>query len=94
MKIAAIPFFLGCALAAAQPVVTVTQNSAQVGSYDVFELTMTNLAAYANPCEDPAVTAVFTAPSGSMPGRQERPHEGHVFRTRSTTICVVCDAGR
>src|SRR5271168_1482036 len=65
MKLTTFVYFLGLAVSMATPVVTVTQNSASVGRYDIYELTMTNLAAYANPWEDPVITAVFTAPSGT-----------------------------
>src|ERR1700733_6662107 len=65
MKLAAFIFFAGMAAMAAPPVVTVSQNAASVGRYDVYELTMKNLATYANPWEDPVITAVFTAPSGT-----------------------------
>ena len=56
-----------CAAARADPpVVTVTQNAASIGRYDIYELTMTNTASsYTNPWEDPLITAVFTAPSGT-----------------------------
>ena len=39
-------------------------NTGNLGRYDIYELTMTNTATYANPWEDPVITAVFTAPSG------------------------------
>ena len=65
MKLAALIFFASAVVISAAPVVTVTQNSASVGRYDIYELTMTNLATYANPWEDPVITAVFTAPSGT-----------------------------
>lgn len=66
IKFRTLFFLLTCFAAAAEPPsVTVTQNAAVVGSYNIYELTMTNIASYANPWEDPAISAVFTAPSGS-----------------------------
>ena len=62
-----VVLLLVCAAARADPpVVTVTQNAASIGRYDIYELTMTNTASsYTNPWEDPLITAVFTAPSGT-----------------------------
>ncbi|HTB83548.1 MAG TPA: Calx-beta domain-containing protein [Candidatus Sulfotelmatobacter sp.] len=65
MKIATFLFFICLAAVAAPPAVTFTQNASTLGRYDVYELTMTNPATYANPWEDPAITAVFTGPSGT-----------------------------
>jgi hypothetical protein len=65
VKIATFLFFICLAAVAAPPVVTVTQNTASLGRYDIYELTMTNMATYANPWEDPVISAVFTAPSGA-----------------------------
>jgi hypothetical protein len=53
------------ATVAAQPVVTVMQNSASVGRYDIYELTMTDMETFANPWEDPLIAVVLTAPSGT-----------------------------
>jgi hypothetical protein len=64
VKIAILFFFMCLAVLAAPPVVTVTQNTAALGRYDIYELTMTNVTTYANPWEDPVISAVFTAPSG------------------------------
>ena len=65
MKLTTFLYFVGVAASAAAPVVTVMQNSASLGRYDIYELTMSNTATYANPWEDPVITAVFTAPSGT-----------------------------
>jgi hypothetical protein len=65
VKLATLFLFLCLSASAAPPVVTVSQNSASVGSYDIYELTLTNMASYANPWEDPVISAVFTAPSGA-----------------------------
>lgn len=43
------------ATVAPQPVVTVMQNSAGVRRYDIYELTMTDMEAFANPWEDPLI---------------------------------------
>jgi hypothetical protein len=54
-----------CASAhAAAPNVTLTQNSSSIPRYDIYELTMTNPATYANPWEDVTINATLTAPSG------------------------------
>jgi hypothetical protein len=65
-----VPFIFFVSVAAiaaiaAPPVVTVTQNAASIGRRDIYELTMTNPATYTNPWEDPVITAVFTAPTGT-----------------------------
>lgn len=62
-----IAFFLFARASAwaSPPVVTVAQNAASLGRYDIYELSLTNFALYANPWEDPTITAVFTAPSGT-----------------------------
>jgi hypothetical protein len=65
VKFATFIFLLCFGAMAAPPVVSITQNTASVGRYDIYELTMTNQAAYANPWEDPVISAVFTAPSGA-----------------------------
>jgi hypothetical protein len=65
VKNATFFFFICLAAVAAPPVVTVTQNTASLGRYDIYELTMTNMATYANPWEDPVISVVFTAPSGA-----------------------------
>ena len=65
MKLAALLFFAGVVAGMAMPVVTVTQNVATLGRYDIYELTMTNTETFANPWEDPVINAVFTAPSGT-----------------------------
>jgi Domain of unknown function (DUF5060)/Calx-beta domain/Immunoglobulin domain/Protein of unknown function (DUF4038) len=64
VKVVALFFFMCLTAIAAPPSVTVTQNTATLGQYDIYELTMTNLATYANPWEDPVITAVFISPSG------------------------------
>ena len=61
--LAAFLFFVCAPATAATPVVTVTQNASSVGRYDMYELTLTNAAIYANPWEDVLISAVFTAPS-------------------------------
>ena len=56
---------LPAAVAQAAPnTVKVTQNAAAVGRYEIYELTMENGTHYENPWEDPAITAVFTSPTG------------------------------
>lgn len=65
MKLATAIVFVCLAAMAAPPAVTVTENADSVGRYDVYELTMTNMASYTNPWEDPLIAAVFTAPSGT-----------------------------
>jgi hypothetical protein len=50
-----IVFFMCIATVAPQPVVTVMQNSAGVRRYDIYELTMTDMEAFANPWEDPLI---------------------------------------
>jgi hypothetical protein len=65
VKIAALFCLIGLAATAAPPVVTVTQNTTDLGRYDIYELTMTNGATYANPWEDPVISAGFTGPSGT-----------------------------
>ena len=58
-------FFTSIAALAAPPFLTVTTNSSVIGRYDVYELTMSNsLASYANPWDDPVISAAFTSPSG------------------------------
>jgi hypothetical protein len=64
MKLAALIFFASLAAAVATPVVSVTQNSASVGRYDIYELAMTNTETFANPWEDPVITALFISPAG------------------------------
>src|SRR4051812_2422325 len=54
-----------CASAsAAVPNVSLTQNASSIRRYDIYELTMTNPAVYANAWDDVPITAVMTAPSG------------------------------
>jgi hypothetical protein len=64
--------FLTCALLllfcsfsqAATPNVTLTQNASTVGRYEIYELTMTNPAVYANTWDAVTITANMKAPSG------------------------------
>jgi hypothetical protein len=51
------------AWSAAPAAVSVTPNAASVPRYDVYELTLADATAYANPWEDVVITAVFTSPS-------------------------------
>jgi PKD repeat protein len=53
-------------VSAATPVVTVSDNGPVIGRYDIYEQTMINTDSYANPWEDPTITAVFTAPSSKV----------------------------
>lgn len=64
LKTVTLFFLLSLTMAIAQPVVTVSGNSTNVGTYDIFELTMTNMTSYTDPWEDPVITAVFIGPLG------------------------------
>ncbi len=46
------------------PAVSVTANSSSLGTYDIYELTLTNTGVYSNPWQDVIITATFTSPSG------------------------------
>ena len=52
VNLAIVVLFGGAAAVTAAPSVTLTQSSANVGRYDVYEVTMTDPATYANPWED------------------------------------------
>ena len=63
--IAIIAAFLVTLPAIAQtPVVTVTQSTATIPQYEVYELSMAHSTTYTYPNDDVTITNVFTAPSG------------------------------